>query len=211
MYIKWHGHACFEIGNTKKIVIDPHDGKSIGLPVPKPNANFVFVTHEHFDHNAINVISGNFKVIDTLGNFKFEDIEGNVISAYHDDSSGSKRGLIRIFKFNIGGFSFVHVGDLGHILDTNVIKELHHPDFLFIPVGGNYTINAEEAYKITKDIDPKVVVPMHYKVKNLSLGLRPVDDFIKLFPKEKIENVGNTIEFEKEDVPKETNVWVFSL
>ncbi len=211
MYIKWHGHACFEIGNNKKIVIDPHDGKSIGLPVPKPNADLVFVTHEHFDHNAINVVSGNFKVVDKTGDFKFEDVEGKVITAYHDDSQGSKRGTIRIFRFKTGGFVFVHVGDLGHLLDENMIKELKNPDFLFLPVGGNYTINGEQAYKVTESLNPKVVVPMHYKVKNLSLGLRPVDDFTKLFPKEKIENVGNMIEFEKEDLSKELSVWVFSL
>ena len=79
------------------------------------------------------------------------------------------------------------------------------------PVGGTYTVDAKEAYENVKILKPKVVVPMHYYVPGLSLALAKVDDFLSLFPREKVQYVGNSIDFTRGELPKETTVWVFSL
>ncbi len=210
MYIKYHGHACFEIGNSKKIVFDPHDGKSIGLPVPNPVADVVFITHDHFDHNAISVVKGNFKTIKNGGNGEIYGIKYESILEFHDPDMGRERGTINIYKVYLDGLSFVHVGDLGHIPDKKALDFMKNVDFIFIPVGSVYTIDGNQAYEIVKSINPKVAVPMHYSKGKSKLGLETYDKFLSNFNKDSIKFVGKQKEFNKDEISgKNTEIWVF--
>ncbi len=209
MEIKWHGHSCFEIGEGTKIVIDPHDGRSLGIKPPDVRADIVLVTHHHFDHDAVRIVKGDFKVIDSPGEYKIGDVSIKGILAYHDEEQGRKRGQITMYKIENEGIKLLHVGDLGHVLTSNHLNEIGKIDILFTPVGGVYTIDAKKAYENVKLLKPKVVIPMHYKVSGMTLGIQPVDPFISYFPADKVEYVGNSINFTKEDLPKETQVWVF--
>lgn len=211
MMIRWHGHACFEIKNNLRIVIDPHDGRSIGLKPPKVTADLVLVTHNHFDHNAVRVVNGKFKTITGPGKYRTGDIKINGIEAYHDEYHGAKRGKIAMYKIIMDGISLLHAGDLGHILNSSQLKEIGDVDILFIPVGGVYTVDARGAYENVKLINPKIAVPMHYYVPGLSLRLNPVDDFLRYFSKDEIVYVGNSIEFSKDDLESQARVWVFTL
>ncbi len=207
--IRWHGHACFEIANGKIIVIDPHDGTSIGIPPPKVKADIILITHEHFDHNQARVVEKPESVVvresKELGEIKIE-----AINAFHDKSNGMKRGEIKIFKIEYGGMKFCHLSDLGHPLDDETIAKIGSVDILFIPVGGVFTIDAKEAAEISRKVKTKVIVPMHYKIEGLSLPIERIDDFLEIieFP---VRYVANEIEIEREDLPSEKEVWVFSL
>ncbi|MCD6275196.1 MAG: MBL fold metallo-hydrolase [Thermoplasmata archaeon] len=211
MEIRWYGHACFEIRSGISLVIDPHDGRSIGIKPPRAKADLVLVTHHHFDHNATRVIKGNFEVIDLPGEYEYEGIKIKGIMAYHDKEMGAKRGKVTMFRIESEGIKLLHVGDLGHVISSEMAKEIGPVDILFIPVGGVYTVDAREAYENTKILNPKIVVPMHYKFNGLTLGLAPVDDFLRFFPEGQVTYVGNSIEFSREDLPKNTQVWVFTL
>ena len=211
MMIRWHGHACFEIKNDLRIVIDPHDGRSIGLKTPKVSADLVLVTHDHFDHNAVRVVSGKFKTIMGPGEYKIGNVRVKGIEAYHDEYHGAKRGKITMYKITINNFSLLHAGDLGHILDSSILNNIGDTDILFTPVGGVYTVDARNAYENVKLINPKITIPMHYYVPGLSLRLAPVDDFLRYFSKEEISYVGNAVEFSKEDLKSQIKVWVFTL
>ncbi len=211
MEIRWHGHSCFEIGDGMEIVIDPHDGRSIGIKTPNVKADLVLVTHHHFDHDAVRVVKGNFKVIDGPGDYRVQDIHIKGIMGYHDEQNGKKRGNITMYKIETEGVRLLHVGDLGHVLKPNQINEIGKIDILFTPVGGVYTVDAKKAYKNVKLLKPKVVVPMHYKLPGMTLGIEPLDHFISQFPREKVEYVGNSISFTREDLPRDMEVWVFTL
>ncbi len=211
MLIKWHGHSCFEIRNSLTIVIDPHDGRSIGLRPPRVRADIVLVTHDHFDHNATRVVAGDFKIIRETGTHQIGDVKIEGFRAYHDKEGGRRRGEITMFKIVLGGVSILHVGDLGHVPTEKMAEEIGKVDILMVPVGGTYTVDAMEAKETVGVINPRVVVPMHYKVHGLSLSLRPVDEFLKLFPKEDVYHVGNSVEFDRSDLPDRTKVWIFSL
>ncbi len=211
MEIKWHGHSCFEIGEGIKIVIDPHDGRSIGIRTPRVKADVVLVTHHHFDHDAIRVVKGDFKVIDSPGEYRIEDVHIVGIPAYHDEEYGKRRGTITMFKIETEGLHLLHVGDLGHVLDSQTIEKIGKLDILFTPVGGVYTVDAKKAYENVKLLKPRIAIPMHYKIPGMSLGIAPVDEFLSLFPKNAIEFVGNSIAFDRGDLPRDTKVWVFNL
>lgn len=210
MYIRYHGHACFEIGDGKKIVFDPHDGTSIGLPKPDLSADVVFITHEHFDHNAVNVVKGNFSTIRVANSGTVDGIRYESLIQYHDDVMGKKRGEMRVYKVYVDGISFTHVGDLGHIPDKKGMDFLKGSDFLFLPVGSVYTINGDQAAEIIKTVKPKVAVPMHFYIPGSELKLEKIDRFLKNFSPSIVKYLGKKKEFKKDDLPKETEIWVFS-
>ena len=211
MIIRWHGHACFEIKNNLRIVIDPHDGRSIGLKTPHLSADLVLVTHDHFDHNAVRIVNGDFKLIKAPGEYKIGDVRIKGIEAYHDEYHGAKRGKVTMYKITMNGVSLLHVGDLGHILDSPFLNEIGHVDILFIPVGGVYTVDAKGAYENVKKIKPKITIPMHYYVPGLSLRLDTVENFLRNFYREEVAYVGNSVDFSQNDLDSEAKVWVFSL
>ena len=213
MMIRWHGHSCFELGGkSATVVLDPHDGKSIGIPVPSVRGDLVLITHNHFDHNVSRVVAGNPEVLKSfVGRTKKKGISIQGIKEYHDNEMGAKRGEISIYRIEMDGISFVHMGDIGHIPGEDVIKKLKNTDFLFIPVGGVFTVGPEEAWDIAKKIGPKVVVPMHYRIGGLSLSIKPLNGFLENLSPEKVLRVGNSVDFDEEDLPDETEIWVFSL
>ena len=211
MQIRWHGHACFEITNDITIVTDPHDGKSIGLPTPSVKGDIILVSHDHYDHNSVKTVEkeGSIVVRD-LGKKTIRGIEIEGIESFHDEERGAKRGKNIIFKFKVDGITFCHLGDLGHVPDEELLEKIGKVDVLFIPVGGTFTIDADSAWETANLIDPKIIVPMHYKIQGLSLPISDVDPFLSK-NKFKVLHVGNEIHIEKEELPNEKEIWVFSL
>jgi len=213
MTIVWHGHSCFEITNeATTVVTDPHDGSSIGIKSPNVKADIVLVSHDHYDHNKVKSVEKDTTSVVRKGKKKIQDIAISTHTTYHDKKEGKKRGSNTIFTFTIDGIKFCHLGDLGHMLDKKTVEELGKIDILFIPVGGVFTINAEEAIKLCNKIKPKVIIPMHYRVGGLSLPIERVDEFLEraqlLY---EIRHVANEIEIDHEDLPDDNEVWVFTL
>lgn len=211
--IRWHGHACFEIGGSVTVVTDPHDGKSLGIAPPHAQADLVLVSHDHFDHNCVRAVQGKETCVISKPVMTVEKgvrVEG--IQAAHDTSGGSKRGGITIYKFELDGVTFCHLGDLGHRLDDDAIDRIGPLDFLFIPVGDVFTIGPNIAKEVVDAVGPKVAVPMHYRVPGLGLSIKGVDNFLSLCSKPQIVKVGNEVEFAPEDLPQRgsTEIWVFS-
>lgn len=209
--IIWHGHACFEITDDLTIVTDPHDGKSIGIETPMVKGDIILVSHDHYDHNSVRTVEKKDSVVVRDAgkkNVKGVEIEG--IESFHDEVKGAKRGKNIIFKFKVDDITFCHLGDLGHIPDEEILDKIGEVDILFIPVGGVYTLDADSAWETANLIKSKIIVPMHYKIQGLSLPISDVDPFLAK-NKFKVIHVGNQIDIEKEDLPSEREIWVFSL
>ncbi|HNU36481.1 MAG TPA: MBL fold metallo-hydrolase, partial [Methanomassiliicoccales archaeon] len=205
-----HMHSCFEINDQATVVMDPHDGRSIGVKPPSLKADVVNISHDHFDHNAVRVIKGDYVVVKdvTPKNAKGVAIRG--ITGFHDDVNGDKRGKMNIFHLTLDGVRFCHLGDLGHMLSEAQVRELGEVDILFVPVGGVFTIDGAQAQSLVRMIGPKVAIPMHFRVGGLSMSIQNADGFLKGLPDDKVVRVGNEVEFEAEDLPEETEYWVFS-
>jgi len=211
MKIVWHGHACFEINGSSTLVVDPHDGKSIGIKPPVVRADVVLVSHDHFDHNCARIIKGDFTKISIEGEREVNGIVVNGVKAYHDDVKGEKRGSILMYRFEMDGVSFCHCGDLGHTLSIDQVEALTPVDVLFVPVGGVFTVDGATAQEIVGQLKPKIVIPMHFRVGGLSLSIQTLDNFLEDVSEDKIFRVGNEVDILPEDLPTETEYWVFCL
>lgn len=183
MIITWQGHSCFKIQDRigpdgVTVVTDPFD-KATGLKVPNFEADIVTVSHQHHDHNNIGALRGQPFVIDCPGEYDYKGVLVEGIDSFHDAEEGAKRGSNTIYRIEIDDISVVHLGDLGHVLDNSQLEKLAGTDILLIPVGGNYTLDAKLASEVIAQIEPRLVIPMHYKVEGLQIDIEGVDKFIK--------------------------------
>lgn len=181
MKIWWRGHSSFIIETEgKRIVTDPFDDK-LGYPLKPLKADIVTVSHDHWDHNAVETIQGRPRVIRDIGSTDIDGIRLEGIASFHDQKAGRKRGPNIIFKITAEGLTLVHLGDLGHSLDRAQIEQIGYVDILLVPVGGTYTIDAGEAQALVTELRPKIVVPMHFSTPHLSFSLAPLERFTSYY------------------------------
>lgn len=179
--IFWYGQSCFLIETPgKKIITDPFYNQ-MGYPMPNIASDIVTVSHQHGDHNAVATVPGQPQVVQTTGVHTFDGISITGIKSFHDQTKGSQRGKNIIFVIQAKGIRICHLGDLGHLLDQPTLKEIGEVDVLLLPVGGYYTIDAGEAKEVAAQINPYVVVPMHYKTEYIRLPISPVTEFLQLY------------------------------
>ncbi len=187
MNITWLGHSCFYIITSEgtRIITDPFDA-TVGYKVPQVEADLVTVSHSHFDHNYTQALKGNYKIINQSGKYIYKDVQVKGINTFHDNVKGEKRGHNVIFNLGVEGMNICHLGDLGHILDEQQVEEVGKVDILLVPVGGTFTINLDEAVQVVKLLNPRTVIPMHYKTEALRFNLDGVDDFLERMGKERV-------------------------
>jgi len=191
--ITWAGQSCFQISvtaskdNSSDIVIDPFDEK-IGLKMPNFNADVLLVSHNHHDHNNIKGVKGSPFLIDNPGEYEKNGVFVQGIDSFHDDVGGKERGRNTIYVIEAEDMRFCHLGDFGQKeLTDEQLEKIGHVDILMIPVGGTYTISSSEALKVIGQIEPKMVIPMHYALPKLKVELDGVDKFLKAMGKNSIE------------------------
>lgn len=173
MIIKYFGHSYLLVeGGDYSIALDPYG--EIGLQTPIVNADYLFSSHSHYDHNNFSAVKG-AKLVEN-GNDCF-----TIIPSFHDNERGRLRGKNNILLFKLDGYSLAFMGDFGEDYNKEVIKALYGVDILFIPVGGTYTIDSKTAKKYVDEIRPKTVVPIHYKLKGCNVEIDEIDKFLKLF------------------------------
>lgn len=179
MIITWFGHSCFLIESSTgdKILMDPFHKCLGGYPY-KGSADIITISHDHFDHNYTDLINPGSMIISTPCIYQTSSIKIQGIPCYHDKVKGAKRGENIIYLIEIDGFRLCHLGDLGHILSDIEIDMLGSLDILFIPVGGNFTLEAEIASKLCNKIQSKLVIPMHYKVPSINFPVDGIEKFI---------------------------------
>ncbi|MFH0941564.1 MAG: MBL fold metallo-hydrolase [Chloroflexota bacterium] len=178
MEITWLGRSCFRLkGSEATVLTDPY-GPDYGYNLGKPTANIVTVSHQHADHNYVQAVSG-ARVISGPGEYEFGNILIIGVATYHDDAGGEKRGKNTVYLIEMDEVTICHLGDLGHLLTSEQAGGLGNIDVLLIPVGGVYTIDAPQAAKVVRQLEPKFVIPMHYKTPVEKAALEPVDRFLK--------------------------------
>jgi len=181
--ISYLGQSCFKLQDKLgpegvTLVTDPF-GKELGLKVPNFEADIVTVSHQHFDHNNSGALRGNPFIIDTPGEYDIKAVMVQGIETWHDAKGGVERGKNIVYRIEMDDLTLVHLGDLGHILTDEQLDQLDNVDVLFIPVGGRVTVDAKMAVEVIGQIEPRVVIPMHYKFPGAKLELDPVEKFIK--------------------------------
>jgi L-ascorbate metabolism protein UlaG (beta-lactamase superfamily) len=179
MEITWLGHSCFKIkGKKVTLITDPYDD-SIGYTMGEHKADIVTLSHFHLGHCYVKGISGSPKVISSPGEYDVSGVAIKGIRTFHDAVKGEERGKNILYLIDIDDVRICHLGDLGHVLDAENASELSDVDILMVPVGGVSTIGASDAAEIARRLDPKIVIPMHYKTEALNSELDSIDKFRK--------------------------------
>jgi L-ascorbate metabolism protein UlaG (beta-lactamase superfamily) len=207
--ISWAGQSCFQISvsnsrdHEANIVIDPFSDE-IGLKVPNYSADVLLITHEHKDHNNIKGVKGDPFLIQGPGEYEVKGVFVQGIPSFHDDKDGKERGQNTIYVVEAEDIRFCHLGDIGQKqLTDEQLEKIDRVDILMIPVGGNgRTVSSVEASKIISQIEPKIVIPMHYSIPKLKYELDDISKFLKTMGKPSITPVDKlTLKFSA--LPKE--------
>jgi L-ascorbate metabolism protein UlaG (beta-lactamase superfamily) len=179
MEITWLGHSCFKIrGRQTTIITDPYS-PDLGYSLGKLNASIVTVSHQHPGHSFTAGVGGDPRAITGPGEYEISNVLVIGVATFHDEDRGKIRGGNTAYLIEIDEISICHLGDLGHVLTDEQVEELGNVDVLLVPVGGVSTIDSPVAAEIVRQLEPKAVVPMHYKTPALSRKLEPVEAFLK--------------------------------
>lgn len=219
MTVEFVGHACFLItlASGKVIVMDPYRPNAFGgalkyraLTTP---VDYALVSHHHADHDGVKDVPGSPQVLDTPGSHKTPDFTAVGIPTFHDKSGGKERGPNIVFALDAEGLRVVHLGDLGHLLSEEQVKELRPVSVLLVPVGGHFTIDAKEAWQVVEALQPKVVIPMHYKTPAVDFPIAGVEEFLKIAEAHGVpvkRYPEGRVTLSEQDLPETTEVWVLS-
>lgn len=184
MRLTYYGHASFlvETADGTRVILDPYRhgafGGAVGYaPIDEP-ADVVVATHTHDDHGATDTIPGDplvfvHPVAETVGSLQITGVD-----VAHDEAGGSKRGRNTVVILDDGDVRLVHLGDLGHTLDAATVQAIGRVDVLLVPVGGFFTIDHDQAAAVVDALDPRIVIPIHYKTDKAGFPIAPVDQFL---------------------------------
>ncbi len=216
MDIYWGGQALFKLkGKNATVIIDPFDPDFTGLKLPKDlSADVVLSTHDHNDHNNTGVVkteSGeNPLVFKDPGEYEVSGAVITAISAFHDNTEGKERGKNTIFHIMQDGLNIVHLGDLGQsTLTEEQLNQIGDTDILLIPVGSVYTIDGKIASSIVSQLEPKITIPMHFKIEGLKFELEGVEGFLKEMGAENTTPIAK-LSISKDKLPDEPQVILLS-
>ena len=191
MKIIWNGHSCFTVESREgTVVLDPYaDGKVPGLPPLKLKADLVLCSHEHADHNS----RQNVRLSGAVCGVQVERI-----ASWHDEVQGRKRGSNTIHVLTAEGLRVAHLGDLGCELTEEQCSALQNLDALMIPIGGHYTIDAEQAAETVSQLQPRVVIPMHYRGGSFGFDVIATADAFRALCEHPVDYPGNELLLDSE-------------
>jgi len=205
--IDWLGHSCFRIKGSHGVIITDPFPPDLGYSLGKPTARIVTVSHQHPSHSYVQGVGGEPRVVKGPGEYEIGGVLILGLATFHDAVGGKNKGKNTVYLMEVDGMSICHLGDLGHVLNAEQVEEIDDVDVLLLPVGGVSTLNAPMAAEVIRRLEPKVVVPMHYKTPAISRKLGTVDEFLKEMGVEQIESKPK-LSLTKSNLPASTQVFL---
>ncbi len=210
MQINWYGHSCFRLRSRKGTVITDPYGDGIGYTVPRVRADIVTVSHDHPNHANVKAIKGKPRIVSGPGEYEIKDIFIIGIPMPTNARKGENEERNVIYMFDFDGITVCHLGDLRRVPTQAQVEELTDVDVLLVPVGGGTTIGAAKALDMISLLEPKIVIPMHYRTEALKgVKLHSVDPFLKEMGAKGIEPQ-DLVKVTKGGLPAETQLVVMS-
>ncbi len=207
MEITWLGHSCFKLKGSHAVVITDPCSPETGYNLGKVTADVVTVSHQHAGHSNVSAIGGEPKVLSGPGEYEVSGVLVIGMPSWHDNAKGVKRGKNTVFILEIDEMNVCHLGDIGHSLSTDQAELMDNIDILFVPVGGDSSLDAAQAAELVRQLEPKVVIPMHYKTEATSGNLAPVDNFLNEMGIKEIASQSK-LNFTKNNLPLVTQVFL---
>ena len=214
MEISWLGHSCFQLrGKNITLITDPFSPQT-GLPQGEPlqlgkvNASIVTLSHNHPGHNYVQGVGGNPRVVRGPGEYEISDVLITGVASYHDNKRGQELGRNTIYVIHMDDLVICHLGDLGHILQEEQLEEVADADILLIPIGGPNTINAAQAAEVISQVEPRIIIPMHYRAST-GESPNPLDKFCREMGFE-MANTQPKLTVTRSSLPAETQVVILT-
>jgi L-ascorbate metabolism protein UlaG (beta-lactamase superfamily) len=177
--VTWLGHGCFRLrGKTAAVVTDPYP-PSLGPRLSRLEADVLTVSHGHENHSYTKIVRSEAFLIDGPGEYEIAGVTVLGLPSYHDGNNGAEHGRNTIFAIVIDDVRICHLGDLGHSLADDDLEAIGTLDVLLAPVGGRHCLSAAQAAEVVRQLEPRVVVPMHYALPAVKADLEPLDRFLK--------------------------------
>ena len=208
MEISWLGHSCFQLrGKNVTLITDPFSPQ-LGHSLGKISAPIVTISHNHPGHNFAGGVDGDPRIVRGPGEYEISDVLITGVASYHDNKHGQELGRNTIYVIHMDDLIVCHLGDLGHILQEEQLEEVADADVLLIPIGGQHTINATQAAEVISQVEPHIVIPMHYSP---SIGdvPNPLDKFCREMGIEAL-NPQPKLSITRSALPAETQVVILS-
>ena len=209
--IEWLGHSTFQITSSKgtRVLTDPHG--AFDLPRPTLPQHIVTTSHQHGPHNSVHMAPGTPVILHGLSpsgenwqkiSTTIRDVSVYAVPAFHDKSRGMQRGKNAIFVFRIDDICIAHLGDLGHMLTPEQLNMMGKIDILLMPIAGGYfTVTPTEAKEVTKQVNPKISIPMHFWWE------QAVQEYTQGLTRVKLMNTP-VLKVSKADLPQPTDIVV---
>ncbi|MBI5787049.1 MAG: MBL fold metallo-hydrolase [Candidatus Niyogibacteria bacterium] len=177
MVITYYGLSCFKISSGEFVLAFDPPSKKSSFKSPRFRAEVVLVSHDHDDHNGYDMISGKENEeplkVNGPGEYETKGVFIRGFDSFHDSVSGKKHGRNSIYTVELEDMKLCHFGDFGEKeLSAQTLESIGQIDVLFLPVGGGTVIEAENAAKISNQLEPKIIIPMHYEKKELNSFLK---------------------------------------
>jgi len=179
MEITWLGHSCFKLKGKQATVITDPFSPAIGYTLGKVMADIVTVSHPHPGHSYVQGVADEPRVLKSPGEYESGGVLTVGVHTFHDNEKGAQRGKNTVFVIDVDDVMICHLGDLGHVVTAEQVAEINGVDVLLIPVGNVSTIDAVQAAQIVRQLEPKIVIPMHYKTEAEKKDLETADRFLK--------------------------------
>ncbi len=177
MEITWYGRACFRLKGREATVITDPCPPATGFVAGKHEVDLLTLSHAHPDHAYTRSITAGM-TLTRPGEYEYRDLLVTGVRTWHDGSEGSERGENVVFAVEVDGVHICHLGDLGHLLTDEQLSELGPIDVLLVPAGGTFTISPAEAAAVVAQIEPKIVIPMHFAADGASADLLGPETFL---------------------------------
>ena len=208
MEIIWLGHSCFRLRSEDLVVVTDPFPDSIGLkPDPRP-VTAVTISNIHPNHSNWEEVGGRPQVFQSPGEYEYSGIavRGGMtpLSQGYDLTTRNTA-----FCIQLDGLNICHLGDINEPLTSNEIDQLLPLDILLVPVGGTCTLDVERIYQTMQDLDPKVIIPMHYHTDDVKVQLGSLDAFLRLTGTSDVEPL-NRITFTPSNLPSNLQVTVLA-
>ena len=179
MEITWLGHSCFKLKGKQATVITDPFSPAIGYTLGKVTADIVTVSHPHPGHSYVQGVADEPRILKSPGEYESGGVLTVGVHTFHDNEKGAQRGKNTVFVIDIDDVMICHLGDLGHVLTAEQVAEINGVDVLLIPVGDVSTIDAVQAAQIVRQLEPKIIIPMHYKTEAEKKDLETAERFLK--------------------------------
>jgi L-ascorbate metabolism protein UlaG (beta-lactamase superfamily) len=204
MEIVWYGHSCFRLKTRGAIVLTDPCGKGVGYSIPRLRADIVTIGYNHPDYNNCALVQGDPKVIEGPGEYEVKGVFITGIATPMKKVKGPERPRNTAYLFDFDGVNICHLGSLDHVPSHAQVEHLSDIDVLLIPVGAFTTINANQAAEIIGMLEPKIVIPMHFKTKATKLKLEPVTRFLREMGLPENTSFRDSLEVNTNSLPSET-------